>query len=108
MFIDLSKITNAKIKAAITALQNGDNKTWFSLFANDVIFYDDGNQVQFNNFFKKALGHERFLTIEQVENGGLSIYGDFHSDQWGDFKTNFKFELNKEGKINRLDILPFS
>ncbi|RYD81089.1 MAG: hypothetical protein EOP55_00345 [Sphingobacteriales bacterium] len=104
MAIDLSKLTNAKVRAAIDALQKGDSKAWFPLFAQDVTLYDDGNQMQFNNFFKKALGHERFTSIDKVENNGLDVYGNFHSDQWGDFKTYFKFTINKEGKISRLDI----
>lgn len=104
MAIDLTKLSNAKVKAAITALQKGDEKTWFPLFAADIAFYDDGNQMKFNNFFKKALGHERFTSIDKVENNGLDVYGQFHSDQWGDFKSYFKFVVNKEGKIARLDI----
>lgn len=104
MLIDLSKLTNAKVKAAILALQKGDEKTWFPLFAVDVKLYDDGNEMQFNNFFKKALGRERFTSIDQVENNGLDVYGNFHSDQWGDFRTFFKFQIGKEGKITRLDI----
>ena len=104
MAIDLTKISNTKVKAAITALQKGDEKTWFTLFATDVVFLDDGNQMKFNNFFKKALGRERFTSIDKVENNGLDIYGNFHSDQWGDFKTCFKFQINKEGKIDKLDI----
>ncbi|MFC4211908.1 hypothetical protein ACFOWA_11985 [Pedobacter lithocola] len=107
MAIDLSKLTNKKVKAAIEALQKGDGKAWFPLFAADVILYDDGNQMQFNNFFKKALGRERFISIDKVENNGLDVYGHFHSDQWGEFKTHFKFYLNKEGKISRLDIEQF-
>ncbi len=104
MVLDLNKLTNKKVKAAITALQSGDSKAWFPLFTSEVVFYDDENQVRFNNYFKKALGHERFTSIERVENNGLHIYGNFHSDQWGDFKTLFKFQLDKAGKINRLDI----
>jgi len=104
MAIDLTKLSNVKVKAAIMALQKGDEKTWFSLFAAEVAFYDDGNQMKFNNFFRKALGHERFTSIDKVENNGLEVYGHFHSDQWGDFKTCFKFQVNREGKIARLDI----
>jgi len=104
MPVDLSKLSNSKVKAAINALQKGDTKAWFPLFTDDVTFFDDGNQLQFNNFFKKALGHERFTSIDQVENNGLDVYGNFHSDQWGDFQTFFKFQIGKEGKISRLEI----
>ena len=104
MSLDLSKLSNLKVKAAINALQKGDIKNWFALCADDAILYDDGNQLQFNNFFKKAVGHERFTSIDKVENNGLDVYGNFHSDQWGDFKTYFKFQINKAGKISRLDI----
>jgi len=51
MPVDLSKLSNSKVKTAITALQNGDAKTWFTLFTDDVQLFDDGNQMQFNNFF---------------------------------------------------------
>ncbi|WP_240618512.1 hypothetical protein [Pedobacter yonginense] len=102
--MDLSKLSNSKVKAAISALQKGDEKAWFALFAPDTTLLDDGNQRHFNNFFKKALGHERFLSIDQVQNNGLTVYGNFHSDQWGTFKAYFKFQFNKEGKINRLEI----
>ena len=104
MSVDLSKLSNAKVKAAIVALQKGDEKSWFTLFANDIKFYDDGNQLQFKNFFKKALGHERFTKIDRVESNGLEVYGDFHSDQWGDFKTYFRFQIGKDGKITQLEI----
>lgn len=104
MNLDFTKLTNKKVRAAIEALQKGDEKAWFFLFAEDVIFYDDGNQRQFKNFFKKALGRERFTSIDKVENNGLHVYGTYHSNQWGDFNTFFKFTINKEGKISGLEI----
>jgi hypothetical protein len=48
--------------------------------------------------------HERFTSIDQVTNDGLNITGQFHSDQWGDFRTYFNFHLSSSGKIVRLDI----
>jgi len=50
------------------------------------------------------LGHERFTSIETVENGGLDVTGHFHSDEWGDFLAYFRFKLSPAGKIVRLDI----
>jgi hypothetical protein len=98
------KLTNTAVKKAIDALQTADSKAWFALFTADAALYDDGNKMNFKSFFEKALGHERFTSIDKVENNGLDLYGRFHSDQWGDFKTYFKFHINAEGKINRLDI----
>ena len=40
----------------------------------------------------------------QVENEGLTLYGKFHSDKWGNFKTYFKFHINSSNKIYRLEI----
>lgn len=98
------KLTNATVKQAINALQAGDKKTWFALFTADAALYDDGNKMSFHTFWEKALGHERFTSIDKVENNGLDVYGHFHSDQWGDFKTYMKFHLQADGKFNRLDI----
>ena len=98
------KLTNPIVKTAIDALQKGDQKIWNSLFTSDATLYDDGSPRDLASFSKSALGHERFASIDKIENDGLDIYGHFHSDQWGDFKTYFKFTINAGQKISRLDI----
>ncbi len=97
-------LTNPVVKKAVNALQFADKDAWFSLFTDNAELYDDGNKMNFRTFFEKALGHERFTSIDKVEDNGLSVYGKFHSDQWGDFKTYFKFRINDAGRISRLDI----
>jgi hypothetical protein len=98
------KLTHPTIKQAIDALQAGDKDKWFPLFTPDVELLDDGISMNFNAFFDKALGHERFTSIDNVKDNGLTIYGRFHSDTWGDFNTYFKFHLNAGGKICKLEI----
>ncbi|TWV96191.1 hypothetical protein [Chitinophaga pinensis] len=102
--MNTDKLTNTTVRKAIDALQSADSKAWFALFTADAALYDDGNKMNFRSFFEKTFGHERFTSIDKVENNGLDLYGHFHSDQWGDFKTYFKFHINSDGKINRLDI----
>ncbi|HZO46687.1 MAG TPA: hypothetical protein VFB68_12390 [Xanthobacteraceae bacterium] len=97
-------LTNATVKATIEALQKGDRKAWSALFEPDAKLYDDGNARSLQKFTDDALGHERFTSIERVENHGLDIVGAFHSDRWGDFRTYFRFQLSPAGKIERLDI----
>ena len=46
-------------------------------------------------FTKDALGHKRFTSIDKVENNGLDITGHFRSDQWGDFRTYFRFRQDR-------------
>jgi hypothetical protein len=102
--MNTDKLSNSTVKKAIDALQSADGKSWFALFTADAQLFDDGNKMNFKSFFEAALGHERFTSIDKVEDNGLSLWGKFHSDKWGDFKTYFKFHINNEGKINRLDI----
>lgn len=97
-------LTNPTIKAAIEALQSGDTEAWLAQFAPDVELFDDGSPRSFDEFTRDALGHERFTSIDRVENDGLDLMGAFHSDRWGDFHSYFKFRLSPEGKIKRLDI----
>ena len=97
-------LTNPTVKAAIEALQKGDRKAWSAQFEPDAELYDDGAPRSLEKFTRNALGHERFTSIERVENNGLDLVGAFHSDQWGDFRTYFKFQLSPSGKIKRLDI----
>ncbi len=102
--MNTNKLTNPTVKKAIEALQSADKDSWYSLFTNKAELFDDGNKIDFRNFSDKALGHERFTSIDKIENNGLDLLGKFHSDTWGDFKTYFKFHINAEGKIDRLDI----
>lgn len=97
-------LTNTTVKAAIEALQKGDKEAWSALFEPDAKLYDDGNPRPLQKFTNDALGHERFTSIERVENEGLDIIGAFHSDTWGNFRTYFRFQLSPAGKIKRLDI----
>lgn len=86
------------------ALEDGDLHTWLSLFAAGPQLFDDGRQIDFNAFSRNAVGKEKFTRIDKVENDGWDVYGQFHSDQWGDFKTCFRFRTDAAGKIERLEI----
>ncbi|MCT3691270.1 hypothetical protein HZP84_07370 [Elizabethkingia anophelis] len=101
--MDLSKVTNDQVKSAIEALQNGD-KSWYTYFTENPEMTDDGHQVNFKSFFAKALGNEKFLNIDKVENNGKTVYGNFKAGQWGTFRVFFKFHENATGKFERLDI----
>jgi len=102
--VNTGKLTNPTVRAAIQALQNGDKQAWASLFEPDATLYDDGNPRSLAKFTEEALGHERFTSIDRIENRGLDLTGSFQSDQWGDFRTYFRFQLSPSGKIKRLDI----
>ena len=101
--MDTRRLTNPVVKAAFEAWQGKDLAGWLSHFAPGAKLYDDGNPCDLMRF-SKEIGKERFTSIDAVENNGKSIFGQFHSDTWGDFRTYFKFELDDRGKIVRLDI----
>jgi hypothetical protein len=102
--VNTNALTNPAVKAAIEALRSGDRKAWSALFEPNARLYDDGAPRSLEKFTQNALGHERFTSIDRVENNGLDLTGAFHSDQWGDFRTYFRFQLSPSGKIKRLDI----
>jgi len=102
--VDTDKLTNPIVRAAVEALQQGDTEAWSSLFEPDARLYDDGSPRSLEAFTQQALGHERFTSIDRVENRGLDLMGGFHTERWGDFRTYFKFQLAPSGKIQRLDI----
>jgi hypothetical protein len=97
-------LTNPTVKAAIDALQKGDRHAWSAHFEPGATLYDDGSPRSLDAFIRDALGRERFTSIDSVTEGGLHVVGAFHSDQWGDFRTYFRFHLSPAGKIQRLDI----
>ncbi len=102
--MDLSRLTNRRVREAIEALQAGNKAEWLSLFATNVKLTDDGSPRHFTTFSSDAIGHERFTSIDRVDNNGLDVYGSFHSDRWGDFRAYFKFHPGADGKFVGLDI----
>jgi hypothetical protein len=97
-------LSNPTVRAAIEALQKGDHQAWSALFEPNASLYDDGHVRSLEKFSQDALGHERFTSIERLDASGLELVGQFHSAQWGDFRTYFRFHLSASGKIERLDI----
>lgn len=98
-------LTNPTVKAAIDALNAHDRKAWEALFAPGATFSDDGNEGSISNFTANAFGkgREHFTRLDKQEEDGLHVYGQYHSDTWGDFKTYFKFTV-QAGKITRLAV----
>jgi hypothetical protein len=97
-------LTNPTVRAAIEALQNGDRDAWGALFEPGAKLFDEGKAQSLETFTRDALGHERFISVQRVDQGGLELVGQFHPDQWGDFRTFFRFRLSAAGRIKRLDI----
>jgi len=102
--MEINKISNPIIRSAIEAWQQGNSQKWLSFFAAETKLLDDGNERDFKKFSTEAIGTERFTSIDKVEDDGRSVYEQFHSDTWGDFKTYFKFSIDKTGKIYQLEI----
>ena len=100
----LDGLKNPTVKAAIDAFQKGDRTAWSALFEYDAELFDDGSPRSLERFTRDAVGHERFTSIDRVGQDGLEVIGKFRSEQWGDFRTYFRFHVDPEGKIHRLDI----
>jgi hypothetical protein len=97
-------LSHETVKAAIEALQDGDHARWSAQFEYGAELFDGGRPRSLAQLSVDALGRERFTSIDEVANGGLEVTGAFHSDEWGDFRTYFRFHLSPSGKIRRLDI----
>jgi hypothetical protein len=94
------------VRAAIIALNGRDRTAWLILFSADALLTDDGNSQDLVPWSDNELfgaDHGQLTTVTRQEDGGLSIYGNFHSSRWGDFNTFMRFQV-QDGKIVRLDV----
>ena len=101
-----ANITNPVVNAALAAISSGDRDTWLNLFSDDAILTDDGHNrgyIEWSDSELFGAGKGRVTSVDRVENGGLTLHTHFHSDQWGDFTTFWKFQI-EDGKITRLDV----
>jgi len=102
--MEISTLANATVRAAVEAFQKGDRNAWAALFEPDAELFDEGSARSLDRFTREAVGHERFTSFESVTPDGLQVMGKLHSEQWGDFRTYFRFHLGVDGKIHRLDV----
>ena len=102
--MEISTLANATVRAALEAFQKGDRTAWAALFETDAELFDDGSARSLDRFTRDALGRERFTSFDWASPDGLQVVGKLHSEQWGDFKTYFRFHLGPDGKIHRLDV----
>ena len=102
--MDKLETAHPKLREALAAFQESRRPDWLAAFTPGAELFDDGRPRDFARFSREALGHERFTQIEVVEPGGLGIVGRFHSDQWGDFRTYFRFRIGPDGRFDRLEI----
>jgi hypothetical protein len=102
----LGSVGNPVVRSAIEALSAWDEKGWFALFTNKAEFSDDGVPQHLERWCKEELfGRWRayIVSVDRVEDGGLTFYARYHSDKWGDFQTFWKFVV-KDGKVTKLDV----
>lgn len=101
---DYNLIGNPVVRQAVEAWQAADLKKWLSFFTEKPLLLDDGQPRDFKRFCETAIAHEHFKSIDKVEEEGTAVYGQWHSDSWGDFKTYFRFHLDEQGKVSKLEI----
>lgn len=94
------------VRSAVEALNHRDKRRWYALFADRAEFSDDGVRRDLVEWCDDELfGASRayVISVDRVEDGGLTFYARYHSDKWGDFQTFWKFVV-RDGKIARLDV----
>jgi hypothetical protein len=94
------------VKAALEAMNAHDRQGWVNLFATGATLTDDRGEQEFTQWSDSELfGNDKayLMSIDRVEDDGLTIYGMFHSDQWGEFETFMRFKI-QDNKIIQLDV----
>jgi hypothetical protein len=101
----VEELTNSVVRAVVTAMRDGDRKSFFASFEQSVILTDDGHQQPFADWADREifLAHGR-LDVKQQNRNGLELVGPFHSDQW-DMETVWRFEI-ADGHVRPLMWLP--
>jgi hypothetical protein len=103
----IADLSNVVVRTALEAINTRQREVWLGLFAPDAMLTDDGTPHDYVEWadaelFGVASGGQ-VTAITRVEDDGQTVYTDFHSNQWGDFRGVWKFQI-QAGKITRLDV----
>ena len=102
----LGSIGNQMVRSAVEAINGRDRERWFELFSEKTAFSDDGINTDFTSWCDRELFGSviaYIVSIDKVEEGGLTFFASYHSDRWGDFKTFWRFKTGG-GKFSKLDV----
>jgi len=104
--LGIGVISHPVVRSAVDALNGRDERSWFGLFSKKPEFSDDGVPRDFVKWCEEELfGPSRayLISIDKVEDGGLTFFARYHSDKWGDFKTFWRFKVDA-AIITKLDV----
>ncbi len=104
--LDLNEIDQPIVRSAIEALNSRNKKQWYELFSDKPELTDDGNPQDFSEWSERELFGSSvayLASIDKIEDNGLTIFGKFHSDQWGDFRTFMRFHVEND-RITKLEV----
>ena len=99
--LDLHAVDQPIVRSAIEAMNSR-----YELFSDKPKLTDDGNPQDFSEWSEREVFGSSIAylaSIDKVEDAGTTIYGKFHSDQGGDFKTFVRFHLEND-KITKLEV----
>jgi hypothetical protein len=104
--LELDELGEPVVRSAIEAKNSGDKKRWYRYFSDSPAFTDDGISHDFTEWCEAELfgaSPTYLVSIDGVEDAGLTIYGNLHSDRWRDFKTFLRFRV-EVGKVTGLAV----
>jgi hypothetical protein len=100
------QLRNPRVSRAISALNSHDREEWFASFTQDATLTDDGKEEDFADWSDREIfgkGQGRLTEIKRDEHDGLTVYGTFHSAEWGSFDTVMRFH-ERGDRLSGLDV----
>ena len=104
MTIQTSTLSDAAVRAFVTAVNAHDREGLMSVLAPDATMADDGTDRDLADWIEREIfsshGH---MEVDNESNSGRDLIAGYRNDTWGEMRTRWHFEVADDGRISRFE-----
>ncbi|MFE7563039.1 nuclear transport factor 2 family protein [Kitasatospora sp. NPDC057500] len=100
MTIATAKLSDPTVRAAVTAINDGNRQAFVDLLAPDATMSDDGTERDLQDWIDREIftvhGH---MEVRSESAGGRTLIADYRNETWGEMRTAWRFTV-EDGRIS--------
>lgn len=103
MTIPVDRLSNAAVRAFVTALNANDEDAFRLALTPAATMSDDGSDRDLAQWTEKEIFSSRgHMEVESEKDEGLTLVAMYRNDTWGEMRTKWQFTV-EDGKVARFD-----
>ncbi|MEV7781936.1 nuclear transport factor 2 family protein [Kitasatospora sp. NPDC088351] len=94
MTIATAKLSDPTVRAAVTAINAGDQDAFLNLLTADATMSDDGSDRDLRDWIDREIFSSRgHMDVQSESDSGRSLIANYSNETWGEMRTVWRFTV---------------